>query len=222
LSIVRKGDKEVQKKFREAVDKLIGEIEVNELEKIDSAAGILADTVINGGILYTFGTGHSMSIAMEAVGKRGSLINAKMLDEHIYNLARFERLEGLGPIILQQHQLTEKDCVIVASNSGRNPLTIEIAKEARKQGAKVISISAHSVKDQLPTLESNGKYLSDYAHVAIDNHGDSTDLLVEVPNTKLKVGSPSTLTGIYIYYLILTEAVDKMINKNFQPPLIKG
>lgn len=211
-----------QKDFSVTIANMFQEITKVEESNIQKAATILAETVMQGGTLYTFGTGHSMGIAHEAVGKRGSLITAKLLDEHIYNLARFERLEGLGPVVMKNHQLTNKDTVIVASNSGRNPLTIEVAEEAKKQGAKVISISAHDVKGKLPSLKSSGYYLADYADVAIDNHGDSSDLLLEIPGTDLKVGSPSTLTGIFIYYLILTEAVEIMVAKGFKPPLIKG
>lgn len=210
------------KKFQESMDSVLRAIINREENNIKSAAEILAKTIINDGVLYTFGTGHSLSIALEAVGKRGSLYKAKLLDEHIGNLARFERLEGLGPIIMKNHQLKHVDTVLVASNSGRNPLTIEIAEEAKKQGAKVITISAHSVKGKIPSHRSDDKYLSDFADVAIDNHGDSSDLLIDIPHYDLKVGSPSTLAGIYIYYLMLVEAVDFLIKNQFEPPLIKG
>ena len=209
---------EFQKVFNEIIQTIVAE----ETANIKKAALVLSGTVMEGGTLYTFGTGHSLSIALEAVGKRGSLIKAKLLDEHIGNLARFERLEGLGPIIMNNHQLRQEDTVIVASNSGRNSLTIEVAEEAKRKGVKVITISAHAVKAEIASFRKDGKYLSDFADVAIDNHGDSKDLLIEIPGTDLKVGSPSTLTGIYIYYLILTEAVDLMLKNNFQPPLIKG
>ncbi len=209
-------------KFQKVFNEIIQRIIADETANIKRAALLLSKTVMEGGTLYTFGTGHSLSIALEAVGKRGSLIKAKLLDEHIGNLARFERLEGLGPVIMKNHQLNKEDTVIVASNSGRNPLTIEVAEEAKRKGAKVITISAHSVKAELGSLRKDSKYLSDFADVAINNHGDSKDLLIEIPRTDLKVGSPSTLTGIYIYYLILIEAIDLMLKNNFQPPLIKG
>jgi len=212
----------VYQKFQKVFNEIIQRIIADETANIKRAALLLSKTVMEGGTLYTFGTGHSLSIALEAVGKRGSLIKAKLLDEHIGNLARFERLEGLGPVIMKNHQLNKEDTVIVASNSGRNPLTIEVAEEAKRKGAKVITISAHSVKAELGSLRKDSKYLSDFADVAINNHGDSKDLLIEIPRTDLKVGSPSTLTGIYIYYLILIEAIDLMLKNNFQPPLIKG
>ncbi|HOA90762.1 MAG: sugar isomerase domain-containing protein [Bacillota bacterium] len=208
--------------FTAKMEEIISNIRTYEKDNIHRAAEILADTVKAGGTLYTFGTGHSFSVALEAVGKRGSLETAKLLDEHIPNLARFERLPGLGPVILKNYDLKPTDTVFVVSNSGRYPLTVEVAAEAKKRGAKVISISAHAVKKELPSLAESGKYLSDVSDVAIDNHGLSSDLLVDIPEYGLKVGSPSTLTGIYIYYLILEKMVDLLVESKVRPPLIKG
>lgn len=206
----------------DSMEKVFSDIKSYEEGRINIAAQILAETVINDGTLYTFGTGHSFSVALEAVGKRGSLYKAKLLDEHIPNLARFERIPDLGLVLMKSYQLKSVDTVFVASNSGRYPLTIEVAEEAQRQGAKVISISAHSVKGELPSLAQSGKFLSEVSDVAIDNHGTKSDLLVEIPEYGLKVGSPSTLAGIYIYYLILEKVVEILINNNFEPPLIKG
>ena len=69
-----------------------------------------------------------------------------MLHESASTSSLLEREEGYAYKILSEINLSSKDILIIASNSGRNAVTIELAQAFQNQGAKVICITnlAHS------------------------------------------------------------------------------
>lgn len=84
---------EICKELREAME--------SQREKIQKASEIIAESIMNDGVLHVFGTGHTMILAEEVFYRAGSLaaVNA-MLDNGVSvrfggtKSSQMERLEG--------------------------------------------------------------------------------------------------------------------------------
>jgi len=120
-------------------------------EVIEQAAELIFQTIVNGGIVFTFGTGHSHELAEEVAYRAGSLVPVQPILEpsltgstEVVKSGFLEQLSGFAPIILDYHGVTTKDVLIVISNSGRNAAPVEVAMEARARKIKVIAVTSLS------------------------------------------------------------------------------
>ena len=121
--------------------------------EIRQAASFISTTLKNKGWIYACGTGHSHMLAEEVFYRAGGfarvrplLIPKLMLHESATGSTEEERKEGYAPLLFQEYEITERDVLIISSNSGRNSVPIELASFAQQKGAKVIFITnlAHS------------------------------------------------------------------------------
>ena len=104
-----------------------------QMDKIDEAGVIVAKALMSNGFVYVFGTGHSHMMAEELFYRAGGLAriypileDALMLHNGAIKSTEMERLDGYAELILDRYECTEKDCIIVVSNSGRNAVNIDI------------------------------------------------------------------------------------------------
>jgi hypothetical protein len=105
---------------------------------IEAAARMMAECIAGGGIVHVFGSGHSHMMAEEVFHRAGGLFafNA-MLDVNLTSFGTLktgmvERTEGYAKVILASFDVRPDEVVVVVSNSGINPVPIELAIEAGK------------------------------------------------------------------------------------------
>src|SRR5881296_1063021 len=115
---------------------------------IEQASAWLGEALANDRWLYAFGTGHSHALAEEVFYRAGGLAHAVpmldpklMLHENAIEATYVERQEGYAAGLLKQYPVAAGDVLIVASNSGRNAVPIELALSARGRGLKVVAIT---------------------------------------------------------------------------------
>src|SRR5579862_6178307 len=108
---------------RQTLDKLAG----TQLPAIDAAADLIAGVVAGGGVVFTFGTGHSHELAEEVAYRAGGVVPVNPILEpsltgstEVSKSEFLERLEGFAPHILDYHDVTDRDVLVIISNSGRN------------------------------------------------------------------------------------------------------
>ena len=129
--------------LREAIAIMAGD----ENDRIAAAAEMLAASIAEGGIVHVFGSGHSNLLAQEVFHRAGGLVPVDaMLDINltIFGASRatmLERLEGYGPSLFASYDVRPGEVVIVISNSGINPVPIEVATTAKANGASVIAVT---------------------------------------------------------------------------------
>jgi len=118
---------------------------------IEQAAAWLGEALASDHWLYAFGTGHSHMLAEEIFYRAGGLahgvpmLDSKlMLHENAIEATYLEREEGYAAELLKQYPIAAGDVLIVASNSGRNAVPIELALDCRKIGMKVVVITAYA------------------------------------------------------------------------------
>jgi uncharacterized phosphosugar-binding protein len=199
-------------------------IRAREWEKIARAAEWLGEALVNGKFLYAFGTGHSHMLAEEIFYRAGGLATAcpmlddtLMLHKEAIEATYLERKEGYAAKLMDLYPVEAGDVLIVASNSGRNAVPIEMALEGRKRGMRVIGITNFAHAEKWGTRHPSGKSLREVAELAIDNCGVPGDACVKVDGFEQLLGSPSTSTGAMIVNCIVVQGIENALKRGVTP-----
>ncbi len=202
--------------FKFIVD-MLTKMEADQSENIAKAAELIADSIMKGGIIQSFGSGHSYAAAIEVANRAGGLFAAKLIRDPAMGL--YESLEGTGDILLRKVEILPEDCVIIISNSGRNPLTIEMAMKIKKIGAKLIVVTSTAASKNLKSRHSSGKLLYEFADVILDNHSVDGDAAIEVKGLDAKVCGTSSIGSAALLQATILSAIELMISRGFNPPV---
>lgn len=211
--------------YMDAVRALLDDIAATQLDAIDRAATAVTTAITADGMIYLFGTGHSHMLAVEGFHRAGGLApvtpvlsSAVMMHEGALASSQMERLRGLAGSILLRYQPTERDVLVVFSNSGVNAVPVEMALAGKAHGMTVIGVVALDYANQVEA-KIDGKKLADVADIVIDNRGQPGDALVDVDGKGLRAGPSSTVAGAFILNAILTEAATRLAATSAQPPV---
>ncbi len=206
------------------ITELLSLIDETQPHTIAQAAEIIAATIENDGIVYTFGAGHSHSVAVENFHRSGcpACVSA-ILDPSLafmpsaHAATDMERMENLSPIILKRHNFEPKDCIIIISNSGRNPAGIDAALFAKEKGLKVIVITAVQAHKSTKSRHSSGKMLRDLADALIDNCCTKQETALKLDGKD--IAPVSTIAGAAIINAVMFQAAEILAKKGFKTPL---
>ena len=211
------------------IQKLIQQVLETQMENIDAAGSIIAESLMNKGFVYTFGTGHSHMMAEELFYRAGGLArvypileDALMLHNGAIKSTDMERLGGYAELILNRYDCSEKDCLIIASNSGRNPVNIEMVTAAQKRGMKVIGLTNLKHSKAQESRHVSGKKLYQLVDVVIDNQGCLGDASVFIPQINRNIAATSTSLGAMILQATVIAAIEIMLEKNFIPEVFSS
>ncbi len=207
----------MRNRYYAVVEEILKKVEETQSENVTKAAQLIAESIMSGGLLQAFGSGHSMAAAIEITGRAGGLIPAKQIKEP--SQGKYEKIEGVGALFCQQLDVRKEDVVVLISNSGRNPLPIEIAIYCREKGAKVIVFTSLEASKKLSSKHSSGKNLWEFADVVIDNCVPDGDAAIEVEGLPVKVGGTSSVSVAVLENAMMLEAIEIMVSKGFVPPV---
>ena len=218
----------MQFKYIDKIRDLINQIEVEEKKNMIETVNLFVDAIMNKKSIFVFGASHAGIISEELYYRAGGLVvvnpifaKALMLDTSPITLtSEVERLVGYGIAVMNKTPVKEGDIVIVHSVSGRNPVSIEIAMEAKKRNAKVICITNLKYSRSVTSRHPSGKNLYEISDMILDNHGDIGDACVEIDGIDQKVGPTSTVIAATIMNSIVAEVAQELINKGINKPPI--
>lgn len=209
---------------------ILEQIDRTQAAPIAQAAEIMAESIAADGLVHMFGAGHSALPVAEAYPKCGNIVGFHPIVELALmnftnvvgsnGIAQFtflERAEGYGRAILESHILNPQDVMLVISQSGINPLVMDIALGARERGLKVVALTSVSQCRQSPTRHSSGKRLIEAADVVIDNCVPFGDVMVQVEGADEPMGPVSTLAAIAIVNTLVVEVARALIRRGQQP-----
>lgn len=198
--------------YAKQIQEAIARIQTKENEKLERAATALKTTIRSGAIIHTFGSGHSSLVAADVVGRTGCPVGINQIIDKTEDMA--ERLNGYGTTLMkhyhQQYQILKEDCLIVISNSGRNPLPIEVALAGQAKGLTTIAISNVTQAKTLPSRHESGKNLSQVADIVLDTHLAIGEAALELPKSKNAVAPLSTFASMFIMQSIILKALEKL------------
>ena len=194
--------------------------------EIREAASFISTTLIKKGWIYACGTGHSHMLAEEVFYRAGGFARVRplllpklMLHESATGSTEEERKEGYAPLLFQEYEITERDVLIISSNSGRNSVPIELASFAQQKGAKVIVITNLAHSKSVSSRHSSGLKLYQLGNVVLDNFGEIGDSALHLEGLNTAVGPTSTVIGTALLQAVCVEATAQLLAQGIVPDI---
>ncbi len=215
--------------YLDRIGKILAEIKAKETGHIGEAAAFMADSIILGGRVYMFGSGHSVIPVLDIFPRYGSFVgffplyDPRLMWTNVIGpggareLLWLERREGYAKVFLQSYPLEPRDVMLVFSHGGLNAAPIEVALEAKAKGLKVVTVSSHANLKIAKRSHSTGKALADVADVAIDNCVPPEDALIDVGQLE-RVAAGSTVAVVAIAMSLVAETAARLAEKGEVPP----
>jgi len=213
---------------RRAVDCLV----TTQRDAIARAGGLVAESLMAGGVLQAYGTGHSRAVALELVGRAGGLIPANQLA--IRDLVYYgdspaaeildpllERAPGLAARIWALADIRPADVFVIVSNSGGNGAVVEMAQLAKTHGHQVIAITSLEHSGEAASRQPSSLRLANLADVVIDNGAPWGDATLPLPGGGA-IGPLSSLTGILAANLLVADVVGRQLKAGAPPAVFRS
>ena len=191
--------------FLEKIEGILAQFAESQEPAMKAVAKAVADRMEQGGMLYVVGSGHSHMVGEEFYARAGGLACIRLiapmeltLGEHPMKSTMVERSADYAHVILTQYKIKPQDIVMIASNSGRNAMGVELALELKKRGTATIAFTslAHSMESS--SRHSCGKRLFEVCDYVIDNCGCPGDAAMSLPGIPGKMGSTSSIVGMFM------------------------
>lgn len=205
---------------------VMDEIAKTQMDNINNAASIMADSIGAGKWVHTFGCGHATIPVEEMYPRIGGFVGFHPMIElpltffthivgemGIHQFLFLERAEGFGKEIMKSYNFDPQDTMWLFSHSGINNVNIDIALEAKRIGMKVIVTgSANSFKNK-KTRHSSGKKIFEIADIVIDTCVPAEDASVPLKNHFDKVGPISTMAFVTVVWMTITSVAEILADR---------
>jgi uncharacterized phosphosugar-binding protein len=190
---------------------------------IAKLAPILGDVVARGGMIHTFGSGHSEIIAREIVGRAGGLVCITSIPDPTAGF--IENLVGYGTALVErydrQYELRAGEIIIVISNSGKNASPIEVALHAKKKGCIVVGLCSVAMSTTAKTVHPGGKNLHAISDYVLDNGGVPGDTVMKLTDA-IATGPTSTFIGASILNWLMLSTMEWLKENGHDLPVLRS
>jgi uncharacterized phosphosugar-binding protein len=190
---------------------------------LKTAGALIGQSIAEGGVLHTFGSGHSEIIGREIIGRAGGLMPVSGIFDP--GMGFSENVVGYGTRLAERyhntHGLHPGEVIIVISNSGKNASPIEVALAAKSKGLTVIALTSMAMSTTAKTVHPGGQNLHAIADHVLDNLGVSGDAIVEIADGQ-QAGPTSTLIGATLLNLLALEAMTWLRDHGHELPLVRS
>lgn len=205
----------------------------DQLPAIRQAADWFAKSILGGGLVHLFGSGHSRIMVEEMWPRYGSFPGFNPIVElslTFHNLVSgangqrqamfLENVPGLADRILRNFDLPATDCAFVISSSGCNVVPVEMAKGFKERGLKVIGLYSRQHSEASTSRAPEGKKLSDYADLMLDTGAPVGDAMVNVEGLDTPVSPGSTVGGCLVINALKAEVAQQLTEAGQAPSVL--
>ncbi len=212
---------------------LLAQIRDSQMENVDKASEICAESISKGGLVFLFGCGHSRIMCEEMTPRQGGFVGfVAMVELAISNHSNIigqnglrgplflEKYEGYAEELLKGYKFGPNDAMVCISTSGIRPLIVEMAMGAKNRNMPVICMCSVPHSAQSPANHSSGKKLMDVADVVLDNHCPPGDCICEIEGMEWTVGPTSTVTGAMLMNMLRVETAEKLVARGHIPNVL--
>ncbi len=205
-----------------AATKLVERARTQNAATLKKLGALIGESIAAGGVLHTFGSGHSEIISREIIGRAGGLVCVSGLYDPTGGF--IENLVGYGTKLAERydraHGLRKSEAIIVISNSGKNSSPIEVALYAKQKGLTVVALTCVEMAKTAATVHPDGKKLHEIADHVLDNCGTPGDAVIAIGDAK--AGPTSTLSGAMLLNLLSLEITDWLTAHGHTPPILRS
>jgi uncharacterized phosphosugar-binding protein len=194
---------------------------------IAQLAPIIGRSVAVGGVVHTFGSGHSELVSREIIGRAGGLVCVTGIIDPTGGFV--ENLPGYGTRLVErydrQYELRAGETLIVISNSGKNGSPIDVALYAKGKGLTVVALTCLAMSRITPSQHPGGRRLFECADYVLDNGGVPGDAIVQVagsPEAPVNAGPTSTLIGCSVLNWLMLSVMDWLRANGHPLPVLQS
>lgn len=225
-----RSDRLAGKYFDAAID-LLRQVRDDEGDRITAAGQLIADAVAAGGRVFSFGAGHSSLPAQDTVYRAGGLAIMNLLsvpgvvgvDVRPATLgSALERVDGLAGAVLDTSPLEAGDVLVIISLSGRNALPVEMARNARALGIKVIGVTSVAYAETTTSRHASGGFLKDHCDLVLDSRIPVGDAELTLPGIDAPFAPASTVVTSAIMQAMVATAAGTLAERGIDPPLLRS
>jgi len=211
------------------ITEVISRIGETQRDNIERAAQAFAKTIGSGARVYMFGSGHSVIPVLDIFPRYGSFVgfypiyDPRLMWSNVVGpggareLLWLEQREGYAKIILSSYEIKPGDSLLVFSHGGLNAAPIEMAIEARKSGATVVSVSSHGNYRHAAAKHSTGSKLADVSDIAIDNCVPPEDALIAADGIPERFAAGSTIASVAVAMTLVAEVGKLLLAQGHRP-----
>lgn len=197
-------------------------------EALERTADKIVEAYQNKKRFLVFGSGHSHMIAEEFYARAGGLAyvtpvlqNELTLTDHPQKSTLIERTQGMAKVYFELYHMEAGDVLLLASNSGRNAMPIELAKMAKEAGLTVIVFTNLVQSQDATSRHPDKKNLYAYADIVIDNCGAYGDGGFDI-GEGIMMGSSSTFIGAFAAQAISILVATKIKEAGMDIPVFRS
>jgi len=200
---------------------VMNKIESTQMESIQQAAMVMADSIEKERWVHTFGCGHATLPIEEMYPRIGGFVGFHPMIElpltfftnvvggmSVQQFVFLERVEGYGNEIMKGWNFDKNDCIWIFSHTGINAVNIDVALVAKSKGMKVIVYGSAGEAKGKKTRHSSGKTLFELADIVVDTCVPANDASVPLQNHMDKVGPVSTMGFITTVWMTVTTVAE--------------
>lgn len=190
--------------------------------QVRQAADLVFGVIRSDALVFTAGAGHSLAAVAETFYRAGGLAcvyplyHPALLPLHgAQQSTTAERRGGLAGEVLAAHPPGADDVVVVFSTSGVNPYPVEVAAQARANGAAVVAVTSRASMAAAPRRAPTT--LADEATIVLDSAVRPGD--VSYPPDAPRTASQSTVVNAFLWNLVLAQLIDLGEAEGIEIPL---
>ncbi|MCL2445380.1 MAG: SIS domain-containing protein [Oscillospiraceae bacterium] len=206
------------------VHELLGQAAASQLASVNAFAREITRTLQAGKRVFLFGTGHSCLLAQELFYRAGGLVKLQpilepelMLHVSASESTQLERNADRATPLLEKYSVAASDLLLIISNSGRNPLIVELALQAKSRDCTVVALTSlqHSMSGS--SRHKSGQRLCEIAHLVLDNHGTPGDACIGYDGFAGMAAATSTVIGAALLQATAAQVVQCLIEDGATP-----
>ena len=183
-----------------------------QLDTMKAIAKLFSDTALNGGVVQLFGVNHGEEFVNELNFRAGGLApfhGIKLVDLVLNGVCDGPVIDS-GEVLnsdayldklLSLYKLDPRDCYVIVSEKGCEPLVIALAKKVKAHGHKLVGVVNQKTYERLSA--NLDEKLGDYCDLMLDLSAEDPDVALHVADTP--VGQYSSTIGNVMAQMITAE-----------------
>jgi len=195
-----------------------------QLDAVNALARAMADTLRTKKTIFLLGTGHSCLLAQELFYRAGGLVRIQpmlegplMLHESASQSTLYEREPERAGELMGKYDVGAGDLLLIISNSGRNPLCVEMALRAKAAGCFVAALTSLKHSSAGTSRHASGLRLYEAADLVLDNLGELGDACISYSGFPGKAAPTSTVLGAALLQAAAAQAVEYLLEAGEAP-----